>query len=58
LAAYFRADEDAMADLPEDDSEKGRRIPPIGGHEVQYFLVGSLIGAILLLILLVIVIQH
>ncbi len=47
-----------MPDRPDDDTDKGKRNPQIGGHDVQYFLVGSLIGAILLLILLVIVIQH
>ena len=40
------------------DADKGKPNPVVGGHDVQYFLVGSLIGAILLLILLVILIQR
>jgi len=48
----------AMPNRTDDDPGKGKPNPLIGGHEVHYFLVGSLIGAILLLILLVFLFQR
>ena len=47
-----------MPNRTDDDPGKGKPNPLIGGHEVHYFLVGSLIGAILLLILLVFLFQR
>jgi hypothetical protein len=48
----------AMPNAPNNDNGGTKSPVQLGGHEVQYVLVASLIGAILLLILLVVLIQY
>jgi hypothetical protein len=55
---WRRTNEVAMPNSSGNRSAKNEPDPLPGGHEVQYVLIGSLIGAILLLIVLAIVTTH